>query len=266
MEEKPLSGMTIAVPRAREQAADLADPLARAGARVVVAPTIAFVPRLEAPEVEAALARLSEYDAFLFTSTNAVRFFARALEARGVELPPEKEIYAIGPATARSIEAQGWGSPLVPETHEGEATAEAILSRRRGGRLLFPRAARAREILPERLTEAGIDVTLLTLYETHPSSEGKRILSPLLWGGALDLVTFTSASTVRNLVEAFRAAPDPEALSALWRVPAACIGPVTANAARRHGFHVSIEPPSATIPALVAAIVAERKKRPEGPR
>ncbi|RME01648.1 MAG: uroporphyrinogen-III synthase [Deltaproteobacteria bacterium] len=262
MREQPLEGMTIVVTRPRSQAPALARPLEEAGASVVVAPMIEFRPCDDTPQIQGALARLPEYDALLFTSANAVTFFQRALQRWGESLDPAMEIYAIGPATARRVEDCGWKPMPLPAAYRAEGVAEAILSRRRGGRLLLPRAAQAREILPERLTEGGIEVTILPIYETRAAREGKEILHPLLWQGRLDLLTFTSGSAVTSLLEAFRNPPDPQALTALWQTPAACLGPVTAQIARRNGFHVSVEPGEATIPALVAAIVeTHRKKR-----
>ena len=117
--------------------------------------------------------------------------------------------------------------------------------------MLIPRAKVAREVLPEKLREAGAEVVVPPAYEAVPSSEGKEQLKELLENGEVDCITFTASSTVENFVRAFGG----EAGWLLSGTRVACIGPITAQTARGHGLRVDAEAGEYTIPGLVNAVV-----------
>jgi uroporphyrinogen III methyltransferase/synthase len=121
-----------------------------------------------------------------------------------------------------------------------------------GKRVLIPRAKVAREILPEKLREAGAEVVVPPAYESVPSSEGKEQLEKLLENGEIDCVTFTASSTVENFVRAFG---EEDATRLLAGAQVACIGPITAETARKYGIGVDVEAGEYTIPGLVDAVV-----------
>jgi uroporphyrinogen III methyltransferase/synthase len=121
-----------------------------------------------------------------------------------------------------------------------------------GKRVLIPRARVAREILPEKLREAGAEVVVPPAYESVPSSEGKEGLSLRLRSGEIDCVTFTASSTVENFVRAFG---EEESGRLLSGTKVACIGPITADTARQRGLRVDAEADEYTIPGLVEVVL-----------
>jgi uroporphyrinogen III methyltransferase / synthase len=141
---------------------------------------------------------------------------------------------------------------VVPEEYRSEALIEALGAHPLAGeRVLIPRAKVAREVLPEKLREAGADVVVPPAYESVPSSRGKVEVSLRLQSGEIDCVTFTASSTVENFVGAFGA---EEAARLLAKSKVACIGPITADTARKHGLRVDAESKEYTIPGLIEAV------------
>lgn len=257
MFEKPLHQKTIVITRAQSQTTELEKLLVDAGANVYACPMIQFVPTQDTPERQMILSHLDRFDGLMFTSVNGVHFWIEILKNLGqdVTILSDKPIFAIGPATAQALQEIGLKSESLPEDYRGESLASTILAHVHVKRLLFPRAVKAREVLIEALSLAGIEVTLLPVYETRPCQEGIEKLSALLWHKPVDMITFTSASTVTYLLDAFRNPPAPQTLSALWQIDAACLGPITAQTARRNGFNVVVEPSVYTIPSLVQAMI-----------
>ncbi|MEX0979734.1 MAG: uroporphyrinogen-III synthase [Gemmatimonadota bacterium] len=293
---RALAGRTVVVTRARHQAEALGALLEQEGARVHYVPMIRIVPPADAAPLRAAAAR-TDWDWIVFTSANAVAPFAEALEAleaAGREaLPPRTRVLSVGPATAEALERAGFPVDLVPEAHLGEGVLEALVGHagpKRGGRapadrelagtrILLPRAAHAREVLPEGLRARGATVEVVEAYRNVPETEGAVELRRLLAAGEVDIVTFTSSSTVRAFARsvlpvpesdapdsaapggsapgadvAVPTAPDRAAVpSAPGRAAVATIGPVTSATARELGLTVAIEADPYTVPALVRA-------------
>ena len=255
-EKRPLLGKGVVVTRSREQASELVRLLAEEGARCFEFPTIAVAPLEDPDPVRVAIARLYEYDWVVFTSVNGVRsFFAEVdtmeLDARvfaGIKLA------AIGPATAEALRGRGLRPDYVPERFVAEAVAEGMRGLGvAGARILIPRAREAREVLPEKLTEAGAAVTVLPVYETRPADQDPEEILDALRSGQIHYLTFTSSSTVKN----FFAQIPPETLRAAGPVRIACIGPITAETLAGFGFTPDVTPSTFTIPALARAIIAD---------
>jgi len=142
---------------------------------------------------------------------------------------------------------------VVPDEYRAEALIEVLETDSIAGeRVLIPRAKVAREILPDKLREAGAEVVVPPAYESAPSSEGKNELARRLGAGEVDCVTFTASSTVENFVGAFGLG---EAVGLLAETRVVCIGPITAETARGHGLRVDTEAEEYTIPGLVEAVV-----------
>jgi uroporphyrinogen III methyltransferase/synthase len=168
-------------------------------------------------------------------------------------VPRRAKVAAIGPATAHRVEEAGLRVNVTPEEYRAEALIEALESDSlEDKRVLIPRAKVAREILPEKLREAGAEVVVPAAYESVPSSEGKERLEELLEKGEIDCVTFTASSTVENFVGAFGVENAARLLSRAW---VACIGPITTETARKFGIGVKVEAGEYTIPGLVDAVV-----------
>jgi uroporphyrinogen III methyltransferase / synthase len=253
-ERRPLFGRRVVVTRARAQAGELSGELERLGAEVHEFPTIEIRPPEDFGPLDAAIRELDSYDWIVFTSVNGVEAFLERLRHHGLDLravPRSAKLAAIGPATAGKIEEAGLRVDVVPGEYRAEALIEAI-GVPGGERVLIPRAKVAREILPERLREAGAEVVVPPAYEAVPSSEGKGELARRLESGEVDCVTFTASSTVENFVGAFGA---EEAARLLAETRVACIGPITAETARKHGLGVDVEADEYTISGLIEEVV-----------
>jgi uroporphyrinogen III methyltransferase / synthase len=254
-ERRPLFGRRVVVTRARAQAGELSSELERLGAEVHEFPTIEIRPPKDFEPLDVAIHELDSFGLIVFTSVNGVEAFLERLRHHGLDvraLPREANVAAIGPATAERIREAGLRVDVIPEEYRAEALIEAIRTDSLAGeRALIPRARVAREILPEKLREAGAEVVVPPAYESVPSTEGKEELSLLLQTGEIDCVSFTASSTVENFVGAFGA---EEAARLLKGTRVACIGPITADTARKHGLRVDAEGKEYTIPGLVEAV------------
>jgi uroporphyrinogen III methyltransferase / synthase len=254
-ERRPLFGRRVVVTRARAQAGELSRDLEKLGAEVHEFPTIEINPPGDFGPLDAAIRDLDSFSLIVFTSVNGVEAFLERLQHHGLDfraLPRAAKVAAIGPATAERIERAGLRVDVVPEEYRAEALVDALgTDSLAGERILIPRAKVAREILPEKLREAGAEVIVPPAYESVPSSEGKEKLSVRLQSGEVDCVTFTASSTVDNFVGAFGA---EEAARLLEGTRVACIGPITAGTARKHGLRVDAEAREYTIPGLIEAV------------
>lgn len=254
-ENRPLLAKRIAVTRSRDQASDLVKALSDLGAACLEFPTIQTVAPDDDRPLERAIAELSTFDWVVFTSVNGVSWFFERLFASGKDVRALGHLRtaAIGPATAERLKSFGLSSDLVPENFRAEAIIAAFRKEAiRGKAILLPRAQEARQILPEELTAMGATVREVAAYKTQPSSARAEMLVERLEEKTIDLVTFTSSSTVKNFKALLPAGRFAELAAA---VPAACIGPVTADTARKLGFDVRIEAQTYTIPGLVEAIL-----------
>jgi len=249
-----LIGKTVLVTRAPGQAGEFSRLLRERGATVVEVPTIEIVPPLSWEDADRAIGRLPGYDWLILTSANAVeRFFRRVRERRGdLACLAGVRVCAIGPKTRAAIEAAGISVEFQPSVFRAEGLInEAGEGAWHGKRVLFPRAAEGREAIPDEMRRVGAELDLVTVYRTIPSPAGREQLRALLAGGGLDAVTFTSGSTVKSFVSLL----DPAQLDDIaGRVVVACIGPVTADAAREAGLPVDALASEATIPALADAL------------
>jgi uroporphyrinogen III methyltransferase / synthase len=254
-ERRPLFGRRVVVTRARAQAGELSAELERLGAEVHEFPTIEISPPEDFGPLDAAIRELDSFNLIVFTSVNGVEAFLVRLRYHGLDLravPRDAKVAAIGPATAERIEWAGLRVDVVPEEYRAEALIGALdVGTLAEVRVLIPRAKVAREILPEKLREAGAEVVVPPAYESVPLSEGKEDVSVRLQKGEIDCVTFTASSTVENFVGAFGA---DEAARLLSGTRIACIGPITADTARKRGLRVDAEADEYTISGLVEAV------------
>jgi len=249
-----LKGKTVLVTRAPGQAGEFSKLLRERGATVVEVPTIEIVPPLSWDDADRAIGLLPAYDWLILTSTNAVEwFFKRVRERRGdLASLAGVRICAVGPKTRATIEAAGLAVEFQPSVYRAEGLInEAGEAAWRGKRVLFPRAAEGRDVIPVEMRRVGAELDLVTVYRTVPSPAGREQLRSLLGAGSLDAVTFTSGSTVKSFVSLL----DPAQIGGIaGRVVVACIGPVTADAAIEAGLPVDALAKEATIPALAAAL------------
>lgn len=255
----PLHGKRIVVTRAAHQAGDLDDLLRRRGAEPLPYPCIAIAPPADTGPLDAALRELAagEFAWLVLTSRNAVEVVAGRLAALGLSLPAAERIHlaAVGASTAAAAaERLGQRADLVPEEFVAEELAAALLARLRPGeRVLLCQADIARPVLANALAGHGYAVTSVVAYRTVVGSGGVD-LPALLATRQVDAIIFTSASTVRNLL--VRLAAEGGDPADLRHVRVACLGPVTAEAARNCGLTVHVMPEEHTLSALVDALEA----------
>ena len=256
-EERPLLGKKIVVTRARAQASDFLAGLNELGAECIEFPTIEIIPPSTWMDMDQSILSLDLYQWLLFTSVNGVKSFFERLEALGKDVRELSgiKIGAIGPKTAQAVLDKGIRPDLVPDEYRAEAVVEAFKKHALEGiRILLPRAAEAREVLPEQLTKMGAVVDVVDAYRTVRPDGEKNDLVEMFEKGEIDMVTFTSSSTVKNFMEMFE---DHGELLKKWMngVAVACIGPITAKTAEETGLSVSLVPSEYTIEALTGEIV-----------
>ncbi len=259
-EDRPLLGKRIVVTRARQQASDLVGLLSELGAKCLEYPTIKIIPPHDSRPLKQAVENLSAYDWIVFTSVNGVIYFFERLFAAGKDVRAlgRLKIAAIGPATAGRLREFGLNSDIVPETYRAESVAEAFKTEKlKGKKILLPRALEARPVLPKELKKMGAKVDEIPAYETLKVTESTHDLVQQLEDRRIDLITFTSSSTVKN----FKALLSPKNFKKLIQgVTIASIGPITTDTATELGFDVRVTADTYTIPGLVEAILKYYQK------
>ena len=251
VERMPLFGRVIVVTRARASASEFATRLRRLGADVIEFPTIETAPPRSYAALDRAIKRLDSFDWIVYTSANGVERFVERLKARGVDIRElgRASIAAIGPATGARLADFALRVTAVPEEYRAERIVTAIgAGKIRGKRFLIPRAEVAREALPEILRDRGAkEVLVVPAYRTiKPKGAQVERIREMLASAAIDIVTFTSSSTVTNFCEMLGISGNG--------IRAAVIGPITSETARKNGFDVVVTPRSYTIEALTDAI------------
>ena len=250
---QPLRGKRVVVTRPRDQAAEFVSLLLELGAVPIEAPMISIVPPDNDAPLEAACAAASSFDWIIFTSSNGVDAFMDRLlsKSRDARILDNVHLCAIGPATASRLTEYQLKIDLVPKEHHGDAVADALRRHVHGARVLLPRANLAQSNLPDALREAGADVVDVAAYRTIPTTSLSNDVCKAFLERRIDVVTFTSASTVHNFVKLF----GKEYAVDLFKTSViASIGPVTAEAARKLGIDTTIMPETHTVIGLVQAI------------
>jgi uroporphyrinogen III methyltransferase/synthase len=251
----PLAGKRELVTRTRRQASTLADALRTEGALPLLLPAIEVQRRAEPDAVRVAIEQLRavRYQWVVFTSDNAVQVMLELMSEAGADARAfaGTRICAVGPATAKALAGRGLLADLMPVEADGDRVLEALVaSGIEGATILLPRAEGARSALPEGLRAAGAAVDELTLYlSAAPANPPAAVLERIRAGG-VDIVTFTSSSTVRNLATLL----DGD-LDSLRRAVVACIGPQTAETAKEYGLPPQVVAEEHTVPGLVEALV-----------
>jgi len=253
--QKPLAGKRIVITRARKQGETVGRSIEELGGEVIDFPTIEICPPESFAEFDAALDKLSLYDWVIFTSVNSVEPFLERLKLRGetAEALSAHKVGAIGAETAKRLEAARIRASLVPERYQAEGILDAISPEEIcGKRVLIPRAAEAREILPATLRKWGAVVDVVVAYRTELPRLDVHPLSDLLVERKVDVITFTSSSTVRNFVRLFGG----RKLGEIARGSTiACIGPITAATVEELGGRADIVADQFTVKDMLRAIV-----------
>lgn len=262
-EKRPLFSKRIVVTRTREQASELVNLLENYGAECLEYPTISLEPVSSYEILDKALGEISTYDWLLFTSINGVEYFFKRLFELGRDVRDLKgpKIAAVGRITAEALVKRGIRADLLPEEFTGDGLAEILIrSGVKGQQILIPRALKARETLPEALQSAGAEVTVAPVYQNvlPMSLAGEQLKDDLrqaLQEKSVDMVTFTSSSTVKNFATLMDIKNPQEIQELMAGVAVATIGPITAKTAEDIGLKIDVQPEAYTIPDLVDSIV-----------
>ncbi len=250
-ERLPLFGKRVLITRPADPHDDLSRALTRAGAEPIAAPAIAIVPPDDAAAAERATHDPAQYSWVVFTSANGVRVFFDYVDARrdDARIFGGAKIAAIGLKTSRALLERNVRADAIPQRYIAEDLADLLIaSSREGERILLYRAQEARDVLPDRLNAAGRPVTIVAAYKTVFTDDAQ--FAQRVSGS--DIVTFTSAGTVDGFVHNLGSAQ--AARDACAGKIVACIGPITAQAAKDAGLLVSVVAPEHTVEGLVEAL------------
>jgi uroporphyrinogen-III synthase len=250
---RPLEGKRVVLTRALEQSRDLFARLEALGATVLLFPAVSFSEPTDTAALDGAIRSLSEFAWILFTSANAVRFFAGRCRKLGVQ--PERETSfrcaAVGPTTAGAAAAEGYSVDYAAQEFVGTALARELSAELSGQKILLPRSDRARPDLPAALKSFGAEVIEVVAYHTGGVGTIDREVLQAVRDAHVDVVSFFSPSAIENMRANFG---DDLLLRLGSRAALAAVGPVTAAAMRSAGLPVAIEAPQATAESMAAAI------------
>jgi uroporphyrinogen III methyltransferase / synthase len=256
-DSRPLFGKRVLVTRPKAQAAELVHRIEAMGGEAIEAPMIRVVPPEDFGALDAACEQVGDFDWIVFASVNAVDAFIERLLAGPRDLRALKDVRlcVVGPSSGERLARYGLKVDVTPEEYRADAVVPAMvaLGSLKGQRVLLPHGDIGREVVADELRRQGADVLEVVAYRTViAEAEGEPDVYRMLLEHRLDIVTFTSASAVRNFVRVLGAEP---AADLLGTTIVASIGPVTAEAAAQFNIQSTIVPSSYTIPALVDAIV-----------
>jgi uroporphyrinogen III methyltransferase / synthase len=265
IERKPLFGQRVLVTRARSQASELVERIDELGGETYEFPVIETrLPQAEeaVQAIDNALAVAEKYDWVMLTSLNGVEYFYHWLDRCGIDIRRfhRAKFAAVGPKTADALAKRGIRADLLPESFRAEGLLDRLGEWLEPGQTaLLPRGDLARETLSNELRARDIRTVEIDVYETILSAPRDLWLPEMLANGEIHVITFTSSSTVVNLLEALKQLGIDNPAESLSNIEIACIGPVTAKTAEEHGLKVTIVPDKATIEGLVQALVARHQ-------
>ncbi|MEE8046836.1 MAG: uroporphyrinogen-III C-methyltransferase [Dehalococcoidia bacterium] len=252
-DNRPLFGKRVLVTRARSQASKLVKKLEELGAEVLEYPTIEIVPVRDPAPLDSALRDIAKYDWMMFTSSNAVRGIAARMKAIGIDSRALAHLkFGVnGPSTARALAEIGITPDAMPDQYLASAMVELLKEQQiRPTNVLFPRSEIGRETLSNGLKELGSNVDEVVAYSTEsPNDTGE--LARAAYEEGIDFTTFTSSSTVRNLVDLLGGSPDLINTS-----KTVIIGPITAETAKELGVNIDIESEEQSVAGIVKALTA----------
>jgi len=247
-EQRPLFGQTVLVTRPAHQAGELVEQLEERGASVLLQPAIAVREPRSWEQVDSVLARLHMFDWLVFSSVNGVHALLGRLAAMGRDLRALAgvRLAGIGPATVAALAEYHLRADLQPDRYQAEDLADALAPDAAGRRFLLARASRGREVLGERLREAGGTVEQIVVYESIDVTQPDPDVALQLREGRIDWTTVTSSAIARSLWALFG--------DALQQTRLVSISPVTTATLRELGLEPAAEAAEATLPGVVDAL------------
>lgn len=250
----PLTGKQIMVTRAKSQVQELVDKIEHLGGEAYAFPLLKMIPPADNTRLDEAIAELSSYEWVIFTSVNGVRFFLDRMQQLEVGLQAfAGRIAAVGPKTAQALTSHGLEVAVIPSDYVAEGLLASLHEQLRPGqRVLLPRADIARKALPAELQERGLAVTEVDVYHTVIDASLAPEAAKELQQGRIDVILFTSSSTVTHFIQAMSPYATPGWLD---QVRIACIGPITADTARQNGLVVDVVASEYTVDGLLEALL-----------
>jgi uroporphyrinogen-III synthase len=253
----PLKGWRILVSRAKEQAGALSAGLRELGADVIEIPFIEIRPPRSYKSLDESLKLVNEYEWLILTSVNGARALFERMSALNIprRVLAGLQIAAIGPATRAAVEREGLKVALTPKEYVAESVVEAFSDKLRSKRVLLCRAKVARDVIPRELRQMGAFLDVVEAYETVLPQSSRIALRRILRDPQRrpHLITFTSASTVKNYIALLGIRSGRSQL--VEGVLNASIGPVTTETLRQHELSVDVQAAEYNVPGLIQAIV-----------
>jgi len=272
-EQMPLFGMRVLVTRARAQASEFAELIETLGGEPCEFPVIEVRKPSEENQlrlISSCLKQAEQYNWLAFTSVNGVEFFYEQLIEHGIDIRRfhRARIAAVGPKTAEALQQRGLTVDLQASRYDAEGLVEALGNVMQPGEsVLLPRGDLARSVLPDQLREKGIQADEISVYETIVADQQEPIVIEWLKEKHIHMLTFTSSSTVHNLITVLERSGIENPVELLSQMPIASIGPITSETIRSYGMNVTIEAEEATIESLTAALAgynaSQRMKQEE---
>ena len=250
----PLSGKRILVTRSRTQASRLVEVIEGLGGEAVEFPVIKIAEPEDFRQFDQILQDLKGFNRLVFTSVNGVRAFFKRMKHKHIDIRDLSgvKLCAVGQATADELEQMGLNVDYVPEKYTTRELLDGLVELLEPGeRVLLARADIASKEFTYGLKERGIDFVDLTVYRTLPSGANRDTILGLLEGSRIDFITFTSSSTVMNLISII----GEEYIDKISKARVVCIGPVTAKTAQESGITVAAVADTYTIDGLVEKLV-----------
>ncbi|MBL6706860.1 MAG: uroporphyrinogen-III C-methyltransferase [Planctomycetaceae bacterium] len=252
-EDKPLFGQKIGITRPSDQAEPQVQRAFQLGAQPVLMPAIRIEPIDDWSEVDATLRRLNEFDWLVFTSINGVEAFLDRLWETGGDTRQFSglKIATIGSSTAESLAKYHLRADLVPDKFRAEALAKVMAPHVAGQNVLWARASRGRDVLPQELTKAGATVTELVVYQNLDAESFSEDALTALENSQLDWIGLSSPSIARRMADLL---PDSAKAQLGKTLRIASISPVTSAAAKDAGLPINAEATTYTWDGIFEAI------------
>jgi uroporphyrinogen III methyltransferase / synthase len=248
-----LEGKTVLITRAEHQANELAGLIKKEGATAISFPTIQIKPPASWNDCDQACAQIDSFHGLIFTSTNGVEHFMKhySFLQYPVASLRNKSVYAVGDKTRQALRRHGINVVIIPDKFTSEDLVKVLTEERVSGkRFLFPRGNLGKHALIDHISALKGEVIPVIVYLTQKTERRNVVqIRQLLHRGSIDVITFTSPSTATNF---FDLLPDFRTLQK--KVKIAAIGPVTASAIEKMGYHADIKARESTIESLVETI------------
>nr|WP_263325536.1 uroporphyrinogen-III synthase [Neobacillus sp. Marseille-Q6967] len=249
IESSRLMNKKVLVPRGAGQAKPFSKLVKEYGGIPVEIPLIAFRPIVTNPELEAAIGRLHTYDWIVFTSNVTIETFFSFFKGKS-SFP---KVAVIGKKTEEVLKEKGLQADFVPSAYVAEVFVEEFLPNISSGtKVLIPKGNLAREYISSSLIKNGALVDEIVIYETYMPDESREKLAKMLAEDELDILLFTSPSTVDHFMSVVK---ESKLESHLERCIVGCIGPVTKKNLKKYGFSVHASPNEYTVKEMIHSTI-----------